>query len=348
MVTLFHIRRFVPGIALALSFVQVVFIIALTHFLGINIEYYYHIIIAAFLVVVNALVYMLFIRRFINKSLAILFKSLSSNADKFYDLTKEFGVDGKEVLDEINKKNKDSEEELENLRIMTEYRKEFIGNVSHELKTPIFNIQGYILTLLEGGMYDEEINMSYLRKSEKNINRMISIVEDLERITRLESGRLVLEPREFHVEDFITDIFDTMEDVADQKSIRLRLINKCSNGSLVLADRENMKQVFSNLIINAVNYGKPNGMVEVTITEEGEKVFVEVKDDGIGMSKENVARIFERFFRVDKSRSTKYGGTGLGLSIVKHVIEAHNEEIKVISDLGVGTTFTVSLTKPSK
>ncbi len=345
MVALFHIRKFITWIAIMLSFLQISIIVCLDFLSNVTLDYTHYVYTVLLLVIVNVIVYLLFIKRLAKKGFTLLLKSLDSNPDQFQEMAKEFGLNGKDILDKINKKSRDSEEELESLRVMTEYRKEFIGNVSHELKTPIFNIQGYVLTLLEGGMYDEKINVNYLRKSEKNINRMISIVEDLERITRLESGRLMLEPRVFQAEDFVVDIFDTMEDVADQKDVKLRLVNKCSSGTSVLADSENMKQVFSNLISNAINYGKPGGMVEVAMSETENKIFISVKDDGIGMSKDNLARVFERFYRVDKSRSTKYGGTGLGLSIVKHVIEAHNEDITAESTLGVGTTFTFSISK---
>jgi len=228
---------------------------------------------------------------------------------------------------------------------MAQYRKEFVGNVSHELKTPIFNIQGYTLTLLEGGLEDKRINTRYLSKIEKNINRMISIVTDLEAISKLEHGELTLRLSEFEPVELAKDIIDSLEDRAKEKSISMHLVTNYEKKVLVVADLEFIRQVFTNLILNSINYGKENGYVKVEFFDMDENLLIEVSDNGIGISEEDVPRVFERFFRVDKSRSTRSGGTGLGLAIVKHIIEAHKQTINVRSQIGIGTTLAFTLKK---
>jgi two-component system phosphate regulon sensor histidine kinase PhoR len=235
--------------------------------------------------------------------------------------------------------------ELERLKDLEKYRKEFVGNVSHELKTPIFNIQGYILTLLEGGIEDPKINKLYLERTEKNIDRMISIVQDLEAINKLESGELKLNYEDFDIAKMVEDVFELELRMADENKIMLEFGNKPLIPLMVRADRKRMTEVLTNLVVNAIKYGKKNGTVWVSFYESGDVLMVEVQDDGIGISKKDLPRIFERFYRVDKSRSREQGGTGLGLSIVKHIIEAHSQSITVKSIPGQGTTFTFTVEK---
>lgn len=238
----------------------------------------------------------------------------------------------RKVLDET-----DPTEDLEN------YRKEFLGNVYHELKTPIFNMQGYILTLLDGGLEDEAINRVYLERAEKNINRMISIVEDLESISGLESGALNLKIEKFDIRTLIDDVLEALELMASKHNIKLELNTVKKGDSIVAGDRKRIYQVFNNLIINSINYGNKGGKTTISVLPAGDKVMVEIKDTGIGMSNIDIPRIFERFYRVDKSRSRDSGGTGLGLAIVKHIIEAHNQTVKVSSAQGKGSVFTFTL-----
>jgi len=235
--------------------------------------------------------------------------------------------------------------EIERLKDMERYRKEFVGNVSHELKTPIFNIQGYILTLLEGGIDDPKINMLYLKRTEKSVDRMISIVEDLESITKLESGELKLNMVNFDIVKTVRDVMEMEQWQADERGITLEIVNKPQKPVFVRADKNRILEVLTNLIVNGIKYGKKNGYVHVSFHDLEENIMIEVTDNGIGIEKRHLPRIFERFFRVDKSRSREQGGTGLGLSIVKHIIEAHNQSINVRSVIDQGTTFNFTLEK---
>ncbi len=235
--------------------------------------------------------------------------------------------------------------EIERLKDLEKYRKEFVGNVSHELKTPIFNIQGYILTLLEGAIDDSKINKLYLQRTEKSIDRMISIVEDLESITRLESGELKLKYEVFDIVKMVEDVFELEQMLANEHKITMGFGNKPVKPIFVHADKKKITEVITNLIVNSIKYGKKKGFVKVSFFDNGNKIFVEVRDNGIGIDKKNLHRIFERFYRIDKSRSREQGGTGLGLSIVKHIIEAHKQTIEVKSLIDKGTSFTFTLEK---
>jgi len=254
----------------------------------------------------------------------------------------------REVNDEVINWARNKTREIAQLKQMARYRKEFLGNVSHELKTPIFNIQGYVLTLLDGAIDDPEINKKYLKKTEKSINRMISIVEDLEAITKLESGELELNYESFALTDLIKDVFEAQELRAKEKDTTLTFASKYDKSIKVYADKERIYQLVNNLIINSINYGKKNGRTTVSFMDMGDNILVEVTDDGLGIKENDIPRVFERFYRVDKSRSRDQGGTGLGLAIVKHIIEAHGQTINVRSTPGKGTSFAFTLQKASK
>lgn len=235
--------------------------------------------------------------------------------------------------------------EIEQLRANEKFRQEFIGNVSHELKTPIFNIQGYILTLLEGGLEDKSINRLYLEKAEKSINRMIQIVKDLEYIARIESGELELHMERFDIRKLVDEVFELHEMRAKKNKIRLLQVYKPERTLFVRADRKRILEVISNLVVNGIHYGKKGGAVTVDFLDMERHILVEVKDDGMGIEAHHQKRIFERFYRVDQSRSRDQGGTGLGLAIVKHFIEAHGQTIHLQSEKGSGTSFTFTLDK---
>lgn len=236
-------------------------------------------------------------------------------------------------------------QEIERLRELERYRKDFVGNVSHELKTPIFNIQGYILTLLEGGLEDPNINKLYLNRTEKSIDRMISIVEDLESINKLETGELKPHFGVFDIVKVVEDVFEMEQRLSKERKISLDFANKPDKPILVNADKKRIIEVLTNLVINGIKYGKKKGFLKIGFHDFDDKIMVEVSDNGIGIDKKNLSRVFERFYRVDKSRSREQGGTGLGLSIVKHIIEAHKQTINVQSVLDEGTTFTFTLEK---
>ena len=287
-----------------------------------------------------------FINKFIYAKIKPIYKTLNSfNVNK----QKGLSISTEDMFTDANMKveswMKDKTLEIQQLKQMEKYRKEFIGNVSHELKTPIFNIQGYILTLLGGGIDDPSINELYLNRTEKSIDRMISIIEDLESISKLESGELKLEYDKISLFQLVEEAFDLQEIRAKEKGIVVRIGNSFDRSVIVKVDKQRIFQVLSNLIVNSINYGKKNGETVVNVYDMANRVLVEIKDNGIGISKINQARIFERFYRVDKSRSRDQGGTGLGLSIVKHIIEAHKQTINVSSEVGKGTSFTFTLEK---
>ena len=236
------------------------------------------------------------------------------------------------------------EEELIKMKENENYRREFIGNVSHELKTPIFNIQGYIQTLIDGGLQDENVNLKYLKRANLSVDRMINIVDDLEVISQLETNEDVLDLDNFNIVDVINEAFDQLEMKANNMNISLKL-SKESNSEIVYADRNKIQQVFMNLISNSIKYGKNNGVTNVRLFDMTDKMLIEVADNGIGISEEALNRLFERFYRVDKNRSREIGGTGLGLAIVKHIIEAHQQTINVRSTVNVGSTFSFILEK---
>lgn len=236
--------------------------------------------------------------------------------------------------------------ELVELREREAYRREFIGNISHELKTPIFNIQGYLLTLLDGALEDPEINTKYLKRAGKSVDRMIALVQDLELITKLESGAVALEMDDFDIVELTGDVIDQLEDKAKKRKIQLKLKRDIKQPIWVHADQSRIEQVVTNLLNNAVKYGnKDGGKVEIRFFDMHENILVEIGDDGLGIPESDIPRVFERFYRVDKSRARDAGGTGLGLAIVKHIIDAHAQTINVRSAEDVGSTFSFTLKK---
>ncbi|MEM1218267.1 MAG: ATP-binding protein, partial [Bacteroidota bacterium] len=224
-------------------------------------------------------------------------------------------------------------------------RRRFLGDISHELKTPIFNIQGYLETLIDGGMDDPNINRNYLLRAVKNVDRLNTIVEDLDSISRLETGDLVLEMQNFDIRELVEEVFEDFEFKAQAKGIKLDFKQGADQRFRVCADRESIRQVVTNLVTNSIKYGKENGVTKVGFYDMDRNILVEVADDGIGIDKESLNHIFERFFRVDKSRSREQGGSGLGLSIVKHLIEAHQQSVHVRSSVQLGSTFGFTLEK---
>lgn len=240
-----------------------------------------------------------------------------------------------------------SREEMEKLRLQEAFRREFLGNLSHELKTPIFSIQGYILTLLEGGLEDENINRAFLERASKGVDRVTGIIEDLDIITKIESEELKLNSTTVNIVDLAKEIVESLEIKAEKRNIRLSLDVKrpIYQEIKVLCDRDKIGQVLGNLINNSINYGVENGHVEVRFFDLEDNILIEVSDNGIGIKEEHLPRLFERFYRVGKSRARNEGGTGLGLAIVKHLVEAHGQTIDVRSTVGQGSTFSFTLKK---
>ena len=253
------------------------------------------------------------------------------------------------LMENIEEFAKNKKIEIESLKSQAQYRKEFIGNVAHELKTPIFTIQGYISNLLDGAMDDKILLDKYLNRTDNSIERLIYIIKDLDLITQLESSTMNLNISSFNLIDLISDIFEQLEIKSKEKNIKLFFDKKYDKEILVKADKARIEQVITNLLVNSINYGSKNGSTEVSISDLTEdKLIVRVTYNGDGIDQEHLPRLFERFYRVDVSRSRSHGGSGLGLAIVKHIIDAHNENIYINSELGVGSEFSFTLQKIAK
>ncbi|MCF7568390.1 ATP-binding protein [Sabulilitoribacter arenilitoris] len=247
---------------------------------------------------------------------------------------------------EIDKFARDKKLEIETLKVREKYRKEFLGNISHELKTPLFTVQGYILTLLDGAIDNKDIRKKYLERANKGVERLSYIVKDLDMITKLELGDLSLNFEVFDIVELVNNVFDMFEMRAHKKNITLTFDTDYTKPILVNADKERIQQVLANLFVNSIKYGKEKGTTEVSIENLiKNKVIIRVTDNGEGIEKKHLPRLFERFFRVDKTGNRNVGGSGLGLSIVKHIIEAHEERIYVESEFGVGSEFSFTLEK---
>lgn len=260
-------------------------------------------------------------------------------------INKPITTDMATLTEQVKKFAMDKKLEIETLKLQEEYRRDYIGNVSHELKTPLFTVQGYLLTLIDG-VDDKSLRKKYLQRAEKGVERLIYIVRDLDMITKLETGDLNLNYSRFDIIEVIQSIFDLLEMKASSKNIILMFDMKYINPIYVYADKEKIQQVITNLIVNSIKYGKEYGASEVSIEEIIEnKILIRVIDNGVGIAQQHIPRLFERFYRIDKSGARKEGGSGLGLSIVKHIIEAHNEKIFVKSELNKGSEFSFTLEK---
>lgn len=235
--------------------------------------------------------------------------------------------------------------EIDELKKMEKYRREFLGDVSHELKTPIFNTQGYIETLVNGAINNPKVNISYLKKASKNLDRLSNIVEDLLTISESEAGNIDLTITKFDIIKLIQQSFENQEMHADSKDITLSLKSDSPTSKMVKADKKQIETVLDNLINNAIKYGNDNGKVKVGIYNMDSDVLVEITDNGPGIEQEYLPRLFDRFFRIDKHRSRFDGGNGLGLSICKHIMEAHKQTIHVRSTVGIGSTFGITIAK---
>ena len=308
-----------------------------------------YVVMAAALFLIIYVVARIVITQYIYSKIKLIFKTIhdiKSGSDQEEDqIAKSSSLDmvEKEVMEWAEERRS----EIDELKVRETYRREFIGNVSHELKTPIFNIQGYILTLLDGGLEDERINKKYLKRASKSVDRLISLVQDMDTLNKLESGILEIRTVDFSLEGLIQDVLDMLEDSAKKRDAKLTFENNSGKKlTNVHADPSRVEQVMVNLIMNGLKYGKKNeGEVNVSLFDLEDRFLVEVSDNGMGIPEEDISRIFERFYRVDKSRTRDAGGSGLGLSIVKHIIDGHQETINVRSTVNVGSTFTFTLKK---
>jgi len=287
------------------------------------------------------------IEKFIYRKVKIIYKNILHTRLK---KGKEEKLDGsKDILQAVNDDviewAQNQENEIQNLKTLEKYRREFLGNVSHELKTPLFNIQGYILTLLEGGLEDPRINTDYLMRAQRSVDRMVTLVEDLDTISKIEQGQMHLNYENFDLVQLAHEVIESEEMNAENKKIQLLIINDNEKPKKVHADRERIRQVLTNLVINSVKYGNENGYTKIKFFDMDENLLIEVVDNGVGIEEHHIPRLFERFYRVERSRSRDQGGSGLGLAIVKHIIEAHGQTINARSTAGKGSVFSFTLKK---
>ena len=307
--------------------------------------YFQLIFLAALVFFISFLIIQSRVEAFIYSKIKNLYKEL--NLIDSISLSKpDITTDMKSLLDNISEFSRDNKLEIESLKVREEFRKEFIGNVAHELKTPIFTIQGYIENLIDGAIDDNSVRDKFLNRAKISVERLIYIIKDLDMITKLESGTLNLEQDSFDIIELIKNTYDELEIQAQKKDIKLIFNKLYSEPIIVFADKDKIQQVITNLIINSIKYGTNKGTTEVSLESiTSGKLIVRITDNGEGIQKEHLSRLFERFYRVDQSGSRKQGGSGLGLSIVKHIIDAHNENVYVESKFGIGSEFSFTLTK---
>lgn len=286
--------------------------------------------------------------RFIYERIKVIYKTIhnlkSQKNHKEREIEKEedpIGTVNAEVLDWASHRG----EEIEALKKQEAYRREFIGNLAHELKTPMFNMQGYLFSLLEGGLDDDTVNYEYLSRADNNLERLIDLVESMDSITKLESGKEELHMERFDLVLLARECLDSLELTAKQKDITLRFREAAEKPIWVKADKRMVMQVLTNLTANSINYGEDGGETEIRFYDMDVNILVEIADNGLGIAEKHLDRLFERFYRIDKSRARHQGGSGLGLAIVKHIIDAHNQTINVRSTEGVGSTFSFTLEK---
>lgn len=291
---------------------------------------------------------MFLLKEFIQDRIKLIYKSIyrfKTNKDNQYKIGDKKSADPiGEVSKEVLSWMIENKKEVDELKQQENYRREFLGNVSHELKTPIQNIQGYIHTLLDGALEDKKVNELFLQKAGKSADRLVELVDDLTQISTLESGQEL----NLQVVDMLkltSEVFEMVETQANEKNISINLKKQNEKGILVMADRAKVRQVMVNLLVNAIKYGRSQGKIVISFYDMDKNILTEISDDGMGIAEEHLPRLFERFYRTDKGRSRDQGGSGLGLAIVKHIIEAHKQTINVRSTVGVGSTFGFTLKK---
>lgn len=273
-------------------------------------------------------------------------KEISKDILPSKDISQTVTTNMDDLVDEIKDYDSQMKSEFSEMKKQESFRREFIGNLAHEIKTPLFTSQSYLLTLLDGALDDKSVNKKYLKTASKAIDRLNLIVKDLDLITKIESGESNLNSVKFDVIELIQNVYEMLDFSAKKRNIELIIEHENNPPELVMADKEKIEQVITNLVDNSIKYGKENGTTEIVVQNlTDEKIIIRVTDNGIGLKDENYTRIFERFYRVDKSGSRSAGGSGLGLAIVKHIIDAHDEKIYVESEYGVGSEFSFTLEK---
>ncbi len=285
-----------------------------------------------------------FIYRKIKLIYKLIYQTKATKREEFYykNILPQKSID--EVREDVESWAMQRKAEIEILIRNEAFRKEFLQNLSHELKTPIFAIQGYVDTLLGGALHNEAVNTKFLQSTSRNVDRLVNLLDDLDEISRLESGQLKLNKSNFIIQDLLKDVYESLFLKAKEKNIRCIIKKGCEFPLTVFADKEKIRQVFTNLADNAIKYSNDNDIIEASFYDvDGRNVLIEISDEGVGITEEHIPRIFERFYRTDLARSRKEGGSGLGLSICKHIIEAHGQTVHVRSKLDVGTTIGFTL-----
>ncbi len=323
------------------------FVLALFKFLKLleAVEWWIVLLISVVLFAICFTVIQIRVQRFIYRRIKRIYEDVSLLENTNFN-DRQVATDMRTLKEQVEKFARNKKTEIETLKVREAYRKEFLGNISHELKTPLFTVQGYIDTLLDGAHKDKAIRKKYLLRAQKGVDRLTYIVKDMDMITKLEIGDMSLEQHSFDIIELIQQVFDQFEIKASKKSIALTFDMSYPEPIMVHADQERIQQVIANLVVNSIKYGKENGTTEVAVEDLiNNKVIIRVTDNGEGIDQEYIPRLFERFFRVDRTGSRKEGGSGLGLAIVKHIIEAHRESIYVDSELGIGSEFSFTLEK---
>lgn len=309
--------------------------------------YFFLLIACGLLFTVSYLFFRYTLDKFIYSKIRLIYKSIYSV--KAHKSERPSGRGEKNILEKVEQEvagwGEEKMKESERLKQLEQYRRDFIGNLSHELKTPLFNVQGYVSTLLEGGLEDPAVNREYLKRTELSVERLIRIVEDLGEIAQLESGKISLNMLRFDISAVTREVVDMLDDQARQKGIQLVII-PADKPLWVYADRDKIRMVLTNIIDNSIRYGaEKNGRTKISFFDMDENVLVEVTDNGVGIDQADLTRVFERFYRTSRGRAVSGKGKGLGLAIVKHIIEAHEQTVNVRSSVGVGTTFGFTLKK---
>jgi two-component system phosphate regulon sensor histidine kinase PhoR len=328
-------------ISIILSFLLITSLLVYNYFSDDDIKHLLVLVIPLF--VFSFLIVYIYLEFYVFKKIKNLYRDLIPENNEEENSLVSTSMD--QLIDDLKKFSKESQTEIKSMQEKENFRRDFIGNLAHELKTPLFTSQSYILTLVDGALKDKNVNLKYLKIAEKAIERLIFIVKDLDLITKLESEGLKLDKSKFNIISLINNVFEMLELQASKKKITLALGSKNIRVN-VNGDEEKIHQVLTNLIENSVKYGRESGTTEVSVENIVEnKVIVRITDNGNGIQKANLKRLFERFFRIENSGSRSTGGSGLGLAIVKHIIDAHNEKIYVESDYGVGSEFSFTLEK---
>ncbi len=340
-------KNITPSQIAAMNAITIALVGGLANFLFIQ-NWYIPLVTFAVLFFIAYFLTQFFIQRFIYRKIKLIYKFIyqtkATKREEFYykNILPQKSIE--EVSEDVEQWAEQRKQEIEILKRNEAYRKEFLQNLSHEFKTPVFAIQGYVDTLLQGALEKPEVNRKFLQNASKNVERLVNLIDDLDEISKLESGEQQLQYDNFIIQDLTKEVFESLSIKANEKAIKFQIKKGCESPITVHGDKKKIRQVLINFVDNAIKYGKTNGMVEASFyNTDGKNILIEISDDGMGIAEEHLMRIFERFYRTDYGRSRNIGGTGLGLAICKHIIEAHGHSIHVRSKPDVGSTFGFTL-----